>query len=528
MHRLIAIVATLLLSASALAHAPRERIGALPFEPARIETASPAIEDRTPTPSNAEAASAQPHALENPRDPKTAHPARARLIELERPHASALTHCLVLENWLFGWKCASGTTVDAWGVVIDQSGEQSKLGHTGYQREVDDSYQAIARWYRPGLGRFQSMDPIDGDPMMPATLNEYLAFNGNPTVYVDPDGRYAEAGHYYTTLLAAKAAGYKDEQALRIALYAQLPDEIGKYDAVAQATGSMLMSRNRESRVYPGDPSRGVPDRRLSVKSDFNTPDQFSFQHNLAGLSADQALSKSRSAMAGARSIEGIGLAAHLMGDSFSHRTLKDESKMYEFPAGHAGDLTLPDVIAFRPELYREYVGTLVNSLAEKRGEPMSAEQTEAFVSSMMAMVEGPAAEARAREGEMVAEDVWRLHSRMELPGTYGNMDREKIYRSADAKILAALKAKAEKTVTLRIAEAGDGSVVLVPEKANLSHWANLHDGPDQEQLAKFWKDAADPKLKLPESIYKNALSIDQVDEHVREYLKDAKRGERP
>jgi hypothetical protein len=128
----------------------------------------------------------------------------------------------------------------------------------------------------------------------------------------------------------------------------------------------------------------------------------------------------------------------------------------------------------------------------------------------------------------MVAEDVWRLHSRMELPGTYGNMDREKIYRSADAKILAALKAKAEKTVTLRIAEAGDGSVVLVPEKANLSHWANLHDGPDQEQLAKFWKDAADPKLKLPESIYKNALSIDQVDEHVREYLKDAKRGERP
>ena len=84
---------------------------------------------------------------------------------------------------------AGRTKFDPWGLATAQSGEQSKLGHTGYQREVDDSYQAIARWYRPGIGRFQSMDPIDGDPTIPATLNEYLAFNGNPTIYVDPDGR---------------------------------------------------------------------------------------------------------------------------------------------------------------------------------------------------------------------------------------------------------------------------------------------------------------------------------------------------
>ena len=456
MHRLIALLATLLLSTSALAHAPRASVGALPFgEPTQ---AVQRIEDRQPE-RQAEAAAPEPHALEHAtRQAKTAHRAHARRKHAESARISALTHCLVLEKWWLCEKAASGKS--------------------------------------------------------------------NPTVYVDPDGRYAEAGHYYTTLLAAKAAGYKDEQALRIALFAQLPDEIGKYDAVAQATGSMLMSRNRESRMYPGDPSRGVPDRMLSVKSDFNTPDQFSFQHNLAGLSADKALSKSRAAMAGARSMEGIGLAAHLMGDSFSHRTLKDESKMYDFPAGHAGDLTLPDVIAFRPALYREYVGTLVNALAERRGVPLSAEQSEAFVSSMMAMVEAPAAEARARESEVVAQDRWHSGSRMELPSTYSNLEREKIYRSADKKILASLKA----AVSVQIAEGESGDIVLKPERANLSHWADLHDGPDQEQLTAFWEQAAERKLKeaLSTSIYADAVSIDRVDEHVRTYLKDAKRGERP
>ena len=228
MHRLIAIVATLLLSASALAHAPRASVGALPFgEPTQ---AAQRIE--------AEAASPEPHALENlSRQQKTAHPARARLIELERPYASALTHCLVLENWLFGWKCASGTTVNAWGVVIDQAGEQSKLGHTGYQREVDDSYQAIARWYRPGIGRFQSMDPIDGDPMMPATLNEYLAFNGNPTVYVDPDGRCA-----IPSLCAFGYARNNAERVTAMRSFANTDPSMGRTVGVAVRTGQMVMA----------------------------------------------------------------------------------------------------------------------------------------------------------------------------------------------------------------------------------------------------------------------------------------------
>ena len=84
---------------------------------------------------------------------------------------------------------AGRTKFDPWGLVTSQSGEQSKLGHGNYQREPDNHYQAIARWYRPGLGRFMSMDPINGDPMQPGTLNEYLAMLGSPTQFLDPDGR---------------------------------------------------------------------------------------------------------------------------------------------------------------------------------------------------------------------------------------------------------------------------------------------------------------------------------------------------
>jgi RHS repeat-associated protein len=161
--RLIAAIASLLISIAASAHAPRESVSALPFgEPTRIGASNAARIEQAEH--QAEVAAPEPHAQENlSRQQKTAHRAHARLKNAESVRASALTHCLVLESWLFGWKCASG--------------------------EVIDSYQAIARWYRPGIGRFQSMDPIDGDPMLPVTLNEYLAMHGNPTGVVDPDGR---------------------------------------------------------------------------------------------------------------------------------------------------------------------------------------------------------------------------------------------------------------------------------------------------------------------------------------------------
>ncbi|WP_206207917.1 RHS repeat-associated core domain-containing protein [Ahniella affigens] len=109
-------------------------------------------------------------------------------------------------------------TVDAWGNTIQQtaqgqstapinSGNQSQdpnqtgqaallkndnqtIGFTGYQKDEDlGLYYAGARFYDPLIGGFGAMDPWTGDTGRPITLNKYLYANGNPVVFVDPDGR---------------------------------------------------------------------------------------------------------------------------------------------------------------------------------------------------------------------------------------------------------------------------------------------------------------------------------------------------
>ena len=66
------------------------------------------------------------------------------------------------------------------------------MGFTGYYLDQESSqYYAQQRYYRQGVGRFLSVDP---GPMLyerPITLNRYLYANGNPLIYVDPDGRLA-------------------------------------------------------------------------------------------------------------------------------------------------------------------------------------------------------------------------------------------------------------------------------------------------------------------------------------------------
>jgi RHS repeat-associated protein len=50
-------------------------------------------------------------------------------------------------------------------------------------------FYAKARYYGAGRGGFLSVDPWDGDPSSPVSLNKYLYGYANPGVYVDPDGR---------------------------------------------------------------------------------------------------------------------------------------------------------------------------------------------------------------------------------------------------------------------------------------------------------------------------------------------------
>ncbi|MFA7387795.1 MAG: DUF2235 domain-containing protein, partial [Thiohalobacteraceae bacterium] len=65
------------------------------------------------------------------------------------------------------------------------------IGYTGYYKDQEtNDYYAQQRYYRPGIGRFTRTDPWSGDELNPITLNKYLYGNGNPLLFVDPNGLY--------------------------------------------------------------------------------------------------------------------------------------------------------------------------------------------------------------------------------------------------------------------------------------------------------------------------------------------------
>jgi RHS repeat-associated protein len=85
---------------------------------------------------------------------------------------SRASDCCIRENWRPPLKLASS------------------MQFTGHYREREgSSYYAQQRYYRPGIGRFNRIDPWEGDVLRPITLNKYLYAAGNPLRYVDPDGR---------------------------------------------------------------------------------------------------------------------------------------------------------------------------------------------------------------------------------------------------------------------------------------------------------------------------------------------------
>jgi RHS repeat-associated protein len=84
-------------------------------------------------------------------------------------------------------------------------GGSEQMKFTGHERDLgitvcpssnpqcllnaDDVDYMHARYYRPGLGRFLSVDPAGGSPGDPQSWNRYAYVRGNPLVRVDPTGR---------------------------------------------------------------------------------------------------------------------------------------------------------------------------------------------------------------------------------------------------------------------------------------------------------------------------------------------------
>ena len=81
-------------------------------------------------------------------------------------------------------------TSDAFGIAIGTTGNTVNLyRYTGQQWDPDlGMYYLRARYYRPELGRFWTMDSYEGSQRDPLSLHKYLYCHGEPLDNIDPSG----------------------------------------------------------------------------------------------------------------------------------------------------------------------------------------------------------------------------------------------------------------------------------------------------------------------------------------------------
>jgi len=233
---------------------------------------------------------------------------------------------------------------------INQDQHQEKpvrkpIPHQG--KRINSTIRASGATYDSITGRFNREDPLEGNINTPPSLHRYMYANANPTYYIDPDGRYAEAGHYYTTLIVAEAVGFSARDAMTLAFFSQLPDEVDEFDAIELRKGDLFGGELGES---------------IGVLQPF--------LHALlsSGISETET-NLTRKALLNSRDdLQAAGLLIHRLGDTFSHRQINDERYLYSTGNGHGGDGAEPDIIQRRPELYQEYVRNLTETLAQLNG----------------------------------------------------------------------------------------------------------------------------------------------------------------
>ena len=101
-------------------------------------------------------------------------------------------------------------TYDAFGIQISSTGTNlNNYRYTGQQWDPDlGMYYLRARYYRPELGRFWTMDTNEGDGDDPLSLHKYLYCQANPVNGTDPSGHDGDFGSllvsmgHYTYMVA--------------------------------------------------------------------------------------------------------------------------------------------------------------------------------------------------------------------------------------------------------------------------------------------------------------------------------------
>ncbi len=82
---------------------------------------------------------------------------------------------------------------DAWGNVLNQTETiDNPLKYAGqYYDEELQMYYLRARYYDPSIGRFTSIDAVEGSITQPLDMNQYVYCRNNPILYFDYTGKNA-------------------------------------------------------------------------------------------------------------------------------------------------------------------------------------------------------------------------------------------------------------------------------------------------------------------------------------------------
>ncbi len=369
----------------------------------------------------------------------------------------------------------------------------SPFRFNGYIDDGNGELSSPARYYASALGRFTGMDPAAMDPMNPITGNPYLGLNGNPMANIDPTGRYAEAGHYYTTYIVALATGYTHEESLQLALYSQLPDEIGKFDAIHAPIREGLMASSNYSAT-----AGAIVNSMATPETHYTTDIVQPLNHALTGGFSFIETQDTAATVIAAQSLEVAGLAIHRLGDTFAHRQIGHEAFTYKFPIGHTLDGTDPDQATLRPKLYGDYVETLARTLAARKGIPLSNEyiaQIRESLESVAARSDVAVASANRKfENASIGDGVGNYVLAYNATRQEGINKVENAENDFRASLRAMALGEQNKLHVVKENSNAPGSVLLQPDEAEAPY---LNAAGQEDQDIKNFLDIAGKKANV-------------------------------
>jgi Domain of unknown function (DUF4157) len=254
--------------------------------------------------------------------------------------------------------------------------------------------------------------------------NACPALSSDPT---DIPRLWGPEGHYFTVLLIARLAGLASHDALRLAFYAQLPDQIDDLDAIVAGKAWAETIAVRTILPVTGPLITRPAQPHLNVQAALHC-----LNGNLASAETSfRAEVLNKQSFDAAFHFE-YGLALHAFGDSFAHRNSDlDAANMFTYPYGHLlkyqqnfhpedlmGLGEAIDNINRRAKLYRQYGVDMYRILLRRSGKEGKPPVPFADLEKMLADI------SSSTTGSAQIESI-REKMRDPVPGTFaaGKLD---------------------------------------------------------------------------------------------------------